>query len=746
MIPVSDEYKRQLIAGNRNWLIRIPVYLASGDGVNPDIILTNADIWDNGVTIDSSISSDSSFDIGAAIVGSLQVVINNISGNYSQYDFYNANLVLWLGVEGDLDEHDVQKYYRIGFYVVDTPSYNGSLITLNCLDNMTWFDAPFDSVTGINWAQTQTAQSIVRKICEYVGVTFNSLASFPFGTGGTVIPKKPSQQMNCREVLQYIAQMCCCYCKIDTAGDLVLTWYDKTAIINLNNYDGGTYNTTTTPYSDGDDVQGGRYYRDAEENLIWEELGDFDGGTFQQIRDKAFITQNFEIEVSTDDVVITGCRVRNTSSKDKGFDELWVNTHVEETHERYVLVIDNNPFIINATQAGNIANTVGSILAGLPVRGFTSTTLADFSYETGDMATVVDFRGNRYYTWITHLRFTTNDSEQFSCGVESVRQRRAMRFSGSVKTIAEAAQNTEDALTAYDNAVKAMDTLAQNAIGYNEYTYNSSSGKVMYRYNGSSRTGTAANPKFPNSTVVFKISGDGVFVALKSNGDIDPDGTCHYSNGYDANSGTAILNLIYAQGLNAGWITAGTMSANRIYGGTLKLGGLSNQNGLLQIVASDGTTEIGKWNNGGISVKSGKITLNNKTAIGDGNNGVYIGSDGIGLGKNSPFKVTNEGYLTATSGKIGGANISADKLSYTSSSQFSHKIIGCGEAGEGIVNIVGGQGTTGDKQYGYIQISNSGDPTHCYDGIRIYGNGHIIRYNGDGGQVWDKYLSNIPNG
>ena len=187
----------------------------------PDFTLTNEEIWDNGITIDQSISSDSSFDIGAAIVGSLSIVINNINNNYSQYDFYNANITLYLGVTGDIDEYDVQRYYRIGFYVVDEPQYNGSLITLNCLDNMTWFDVPFENIVI---PSPTTAGYIVSAICSHVGVTLGT-PTFPNYT--TAINVTPDQKLNCREVLQYIAQMCCCYCKIDTAGELVLKWYNK---------------------------------------------------------------------------------------------------------------------------------------------------------------------------------------------------------------------------------------------------------------------------------------------------------------------------------------------------------------------------------------------------------------------------------------------------------------------------------------------------------------------------------------
>lgn len=76
--------------------------------------------------------------------------------------------------------------------------------------------------------------------------------------------------------------------------------------------------------------------------------------------------------------------------------------------------------------------------------------------------------------------------------------------------------------------------------------------------------------------------------------------------------------------------------------------------------------------------------------------------------------------------------------------------IGCGLAGYGIVNFVGNN--VGDGQYhdsedrgqGYVQISNSGNPSDCRGGIRIYGTGHIEFYDHNGNITRERYLGMIP--
>lgn len=635
MISVSNEYKRQLIAGNRNWKIKVPVFLASNQTSTPDFTLTNSEIWEQGIVTDQATSNDDSFDIGSAIVGSLKVIINNIKGQFSSYDFYNARLVLWLGVEGDVDENDQQVFYRIGFYSVDQPSYNGSLITLNCLDNMTWFDAPFSEVTGITYPIT--AGQFVADICSHVGVTLGTV-TFPNYT--TQITIAPTGELNCREALQYVAQICCCYCKINTAGELVLAWYDKNEIIGLTDYDGGTFNTNTTPYSDGCELDGGSFDP-------WNTGDSADGGTFTDLMSGAYLTQNFQMEVSTDNIVVTGCRVRNTASTEDAYDELWVDSTLEQTHERYVLVIENNPFV-DSSNAATIANTVGSILAGLPIRAFSATSLSDFSYETGDMVTISDFRGHIYRTWITHFTFTTNNSEQFNCGAESIRKKSEERFSSVSKTLAEAQENANNMLSVYDQAQAAMNELAQEALGYNIYEYDvTGGGHVTWLYSGTTYDDTdPEHPLFPNSDTVIKISGDGLFISK--------DHGAHYYEGLDANSGTAILNMIFAHGITADWIKAGTLT----------LGGDNDVNGVCSVLDSTSTEKV-RLDHNGVHVKAGTIEGATIKSENISNNNVLDSvniTGGLLSIKNNANKfltirqATTSGVLTGEVFAIGGGN------------------------------------------------------------------------------------------
>ena len=84
--------------------------------------------------------------------------------------------------------------------------------------------------------------------------------------------------------------------------------------------------------------------------------------------------------------------------------------------------------------------------------------------------------------------------------------------------------------------------------------------------------------------------------------------------------------------INATYIKTGELSANRIKGGTLTLGGNNNVNGAIDIKNATGSS-IGAWNKDGLTMNSGSINLANN------------------------FIVNSSGEMTAKLGKFGVLNI-----------------------------------------------------------------------------------------
>ena len=249
MKTTSAKYKQILASkGARKHVIKIDLELASGTILHLD----GGDIWEDSFSIDTASSGTSSFDIGTAVIGQCKFTLNNIDGDFDNYDFFNAEATVWLGLVGDTSGSPaVQQYYRMGFFTVDEPSKANGLISLTLLDNMWKFDVPV-SEAGTLFTQSSTARSIINTMCSHCGVTLTTQSFHGYDFPLTQEPEG-IEEMNCRELLQYIAMIGCNFCFIDDTGALNLKWYNtgatsaQTVTFDLNQSTTlGTENITVT--------------------------------------------------------------------------------------------------------------------------------------------------------------------------------------------------------------------------------------------------------------------------------------------------------------------------------------------------------------------------------------------------------------------------------------------------------------------------------------------------------------------
>lgn len=542
MRSIPQVWRQAYIAGNQNYKVRLAMTLA--DGTN--LTITNDHIWEGGFSIEEGTSVENTFSIGSAIIGKCTVILNNISEEYSGYDFFNAEFTAYLNMVG-LTTTDL----RLGHYTVDETAYNGSLITLTALDNMWRFDIPFSDI-NYTFTNLTTARDVINAMCQYAGIGI-TLATQSF-QGYNFRVSKPEQELNCREVLQYLAQATCNYCKMNDQGNLQLLWYDKSAINGITDWDGGTFSTHTRPYSDGDEVEGGFW---DSNGVPYGDYPDADGGFFYDNTSViGYITNNYSMEVGTDGIVVTGVKIcTSNQDNDDAYDYSWHDSTLEQTHPRYTLVIQDNPFITK-DNASSRASTIGAILANLPLRNFTASATSDISIEAGDPVAINDFRGNRFYSFVTNVRFQTNNPESFSCGAESLTQNKVVRYSNELKTLVEAQRNTQEQISTFDQAVQRMNNLAVNAMGAYEDYEEDGDARIYYLSNKPITKNAQGKCVFTNGSKVYKITGEGFFVSQ--------DAGAHWTNGYDPQTGELVVNLLNAIGINAEWINAGSIAAARM--------------------------------------------------------------------------------------------------------------------------------------------------------------------------------------
>lgn len=249
MINVSSEFRDKLNNGNCNYLSYADITLKDGTTLN----LTNDDIWNGGVTIEDAVSTGT-FEVGSVVINQCTIVINNIYDKFTKYDFKEAVVRAQLGTdlnetEFDIDADDetessytprIEKIKK-GVYTVDDTKYNGSIITLTCIDNMGKFDRAY-SESKLEYPAT--LKMIVMDACDICGVTLNTP---DFSHGDYIINTRPTDAaVTFREVIAWCGQISGNYCRCNVNGQLELKWFNQSllekTLINLipdSLFDGG---------------------------------------------------------------------------------------------------------------------------------------------------------------------------------------------------------------------------------------------------------------------------------------------------------------------------------------------------------------------------------------------------------------------------------------------------------------------------------------------------------------------------
>ena len=110
--------------------------------------------------------------------------------------------------------------------------------------------------------------------------------------------------------------------------------------------------------------------------------------------------------------------------------------------------------------------------------------------------------------------------------------------------------------------------------------------------------------------------------------------------------------------LNASYINTGTLAANFIKGGTLSLGGMNNEDGVLHVLDANGNI-IGVWDKDGITVSKGSITggtINGATLTLGGNNNAS-GTLTVKDANGNTIGTWNNNGLTLNKGSIAGPSV-----------------------------------------------------------------------------------------
>lgn len=559
MLNVSAKWQRAVMLDNNiNVNCFADIVTASGE----KIPISDSELWANGFEVNDSTSSNGTFTIGALIAGKLKIKLNNIYEDYNKYDFDKASVTAY--VSKSFSDGTSEKL-KIGEYRVSETSYDGSLITLTCLDNINNFNREYDS----NLSYPTTAYEVVRDACIKCDVPFTMAR---FDNSDYVINEIPSdnQKLTYGQVIAYILQLSGLWGKCGHDGELLIGWYDMSQF-GSQNYNGGTFSTKTTPYSDGDSVDGG--------NFTDYSSGDgADGGTFTEMRNYHNIYTQKDLNVATDDVVITGVKVTVTSKEDKTKD---VNALAGK--EGYVVSISDNPFI-PAEKAQTVANYIFKKIGGMRFRPLDAALLSNPLIESGDVALVTDRKQNTYSCFISNRTFTVGSGTKISCDAENASRNSADKFSNETKAIVQTRKVAQAQLSIYDKQMQLLTQLMSQSLGLFKTEQVQEDGSIIYIMHNKA--------DLNSSNIQWKMTANGMAVSSDYgktwNAGIDKDGN-------------AIFNIMSAIGINFDWA----------HGGTLTLGGENNVSGVQYVKDAKGKTLVTLDNKGLTLDSSVKIAWDN---------------------------------------------------------------------------------------------------------------------------------------
>lgn len=505
MINVSTQLKKESLT-NRNYYVTANVTLSNGATLK----LGKKDFYLSGNNlVDSADSGD--FPVGVAIAKTASLSLVNDDGRFDGYNFNAARFVIFLNVQLS----DRVETIKRGTYIVSKKPATASEISLSLLDKMHNADKTYDS----NLSFPCTVKELLSECCQQCRI---ALGDVMFPNADFQIQKAPSNATY-RTVIGMCAGIAGGNARIDENDLLRIITFDKT-FTNTTIYDGGAVKNWTN----GNDLDGGTLNP-------WTTGTAVDGGTLSNNDYHAlFSIQNLQYDV--DDVIVTGVKYVE--------DE----TEYMSGQDGYVITIDNQLLSGNA-QAG--VEAIGNQLIGLRMRPFSCDGIANGYATFGDPVEFIDTKNRVFRSFATNVEFVFGGSTSWSCSAKSAEEDASEFIGDQQAAVEQSKKDIEKKLSAYDVKLKQMNELAANTLGFFYTEEVQEDGSVItYRHD---------KPTLADSKVIYKTSADGFFLSV--------DGGQTWKAGFDSN-GDAVLNILYAIGIQSEWINTRGFTAKDNNGNT----------------------------------------------------------------------------------------------------------------------------------------------------------------------------------
>lgn len=449
--------------------------------------LNESYVFENGIIVNDSVSADGTLQVGGAIINQITITLFDKDDEWENIDFLGAEIAeISLGKRVSATVID---YIKKGTNLtVVQASYSGALLTLTCQDKLRLFDKNYSDVGTVYPASLQT---IVNDICDLVGV---ELATQTFPHYNYQLTEAPDvDSLTCRELLSYIAQICGCFARINASGKLELKWYD---INGLNNKTAGHY---------------------------WR------------------LDEIYNSVIGHSPVKVSGVSVLVQNPDDDPDAEPFI-TYVVGNEDSYVVNIEANP-LINLSNVSTIANFIYDAVKNMNFYRADVSTTSDPRIEAGDVAIIVDRKGNERPCIISSTTFNSSSMQSITSSIETPSITTADRYSSNTKNIIAIKKEVAKEQTARESAIATLAQQIANAGGlFTTIASDGAGGSIYYLHNKSTLAG---------SNIVWKMTAEAFAVTTNYQG-----ASTVWNSGLSAD-GTAIAERLYVHGINADYINSG---------------------------------------------------------------------------------------------------------------------------------------------------------------------------------------------
>lgn len=240
--------------------------------------------------------------------------------------------------------------------------------------------------------------------------------------------------------------------------------------------------------------------------------------------------------LSSDDIVITGIKVTNGQSNDDA------NTDYSGMYgeEGYVLELENE--LIDTDQLQTVANIIGEQIAGARFRNLEGDLVYNPLVEFGDMVYTYDRLGNKYLTPLTDVSGNVGGLTTVKTQADDPIRGSSDFYGNSTKTIVAARQMVQKEKSAREEAIQRLAETLKSSSGLYMTQGPQQDGSIIYYMHN--------KPTIAESNIIWKLTAEAFAVSI--------DGGKTYPYGF-AVTGELIIRLLYAEGINADYINAGTL-------------------------------------------------------------------------------------------------------------------------------------------------------------------------------------------